>query len=163
MKLAYRYFRSALSALCLAVSVGVISALTVAPAAAGPDRLSFLIGSHHVNSSQDFNEINPGVFVTWENPNLHWTVGVYHNSYKRVSVSATVAVPVIRWDHGEASIFAGAALYPKDGRTFSVHVGDVVPLAGVQVRHKNMFAQLIPLDGNIADAIISVGLTIPIK
>lgn len=126
---------------------------------AGPDRVSFLIGSHHVNAQQSFDEVNPGVFVTWENPRLHWTVGAYRNSYGRASISATAGLPVLRWQEGEASLFVGAALYPKDGRTFAAHVGDVVPIGGLQVRHRNVFMQLIPLDGNLADAVVTVGVT----
>lgn len=143
--------------------LALMGVLFACVAQAGPDRVSVLFGSHHVNASRSFEEVNPGVFVTWENPRLHWTVGAYRNSYGRASVSATVALPVLRWREGEASLFAGAALYPKDGRTFGVHVGDVVPLAGVQVRHQNMFMQVIPLDGNLADAVVSVGVTFPIK
>ena len=143
--------------------LALMGVLFACAAQAGPDRISVLLGSNHVNASRSFEEVNPGVFATWENPRLHWTVGAYRNSYGRASVSATVALPVVRWGEGEASLFAGAALYPKDGRTFAVHSGDVVPIGGVQIRHRKVFMQVIPLDGNLADAVVSVGVTFSLK
>lgn len=143
--------------------LALLGVLFACAAQAGPDRISLLIGSHQVNSSYGFEEVNPGVFATWENPHLHWTVGAYRNSYGRASISATVALPVVRWREGEVSLFAGAALYRKDGRNFALHWGDVVPIGGVQLRHRNLFMQVIPLDGNLADAVVSVGVTFPIN
>lgn len=63
-------------------------------------------------------------------PGLELSVGAYRNSYGRGSLAATVALPVARWRDGEVSIFAGAALYPQDGRQFRAHLGDLVPMAG---------------------------------
>lgn len=30
---------------------------------------------------------------------------------------------------------------------------------GVQVRHRNLFAQIIPMDGKPVDAVVSIGVT----
>lgn len=129
---------------------------------AGPDRVSLLLGSHHVDAKYDFNERNPGVFLTWERSRVDWTVGVYDNSFGKPSVAVTAALPVTQWERGEVSLFAGLALYPGDGRYFAVHAGDVVPIGGLQVRHGNVFMQVIPSDGVITDAIVSFGLTFQI-
>lgn len=129
---------------------------------AGPDRISFSLGSHHVNG-HGFEEINPGVFLTWEKPKLHWTGGIYRNSYGRATVAATLYLPLIRWDNGNAGPFLGAAHYPKDGRRMAMHFGDVIPLAGLQVRHRNIFAQVIPGNGSYADAVITFGVTFSLE
>lgn len=130
-----------------------------APASADIDRVSILAGSHHADAKLQFNEFNPGVFLTFEGDTVDWSVGAYKNSFGKNSVAATVAIPVIEWDHGEASVFAGLAYYPGDGRYFAVHAGDVVPIGGLQVRHENLFLQVIPSDGEITDAIVSFGVT----
>ena len=91
----------------------------VAPAAAGPDRVSLLLGSDHTGGS-GFDGRNPGVFLTWEDrgPGLDLSLGVYRNGYGRGSLAATISLPVARWRDGAVSVFAGAALYPENGRHF---------------------------------------------
>lgn len=144
----------AIAALCLSP--------TICSAFDAPDRVSFLMGSHHVDTKLDFNQKNPGVFLTWENPKISYSIGVYDNSFNKTSVAVTVSVPVIRKNDFEASLFAGLALYPEDGRMFAFHVGDVVPIGGLQVRYKNAFVQVIPSDGVMVDAIIAAGVTFKI-
>ena len=144
--------------------------LALAPLAAqaGPDRVSFLLGSRHIDAASEFNEVNPGVFLTWEDAvwegRLDASVGAFHNSYERVSLAATLAWPV--WEPApwaEVALFGGVAYYPEDGRRFAVHAGDLVPLGGVQWRAGNVFGQVIPLDGVEADAILTVGVTFALE
>ncbi|KAA9005086.1 hypothetical protein [Histidinibacterium aquaticum] len=136
-----------------------LSVCLASPALAdGPDRASVLLGSRHVEPALDFDEVNPGLFLTWER-DLDWTVGAFHNSYGRTSVAAMVGRS---WEISEdvgIGVFGGAAHYPGDGRTFSVSAGDVVPLGGLQLRLGNAFVQVIPSDGEWADAIVTGGLT----
>lgn len=134
---------------------------TLAPSclAADPDRVSILLGSHHVGADFDFNEVNPGVFLTWEGENVDWSFGAYENSYSHTSVAATAYLPLIEWDGGEAGPFAGLALYPETGRYQQAHIGDVIPIGGLQVRHGNAFVQVIPAFGNGADVIVGLGVT----
>ena len=135
--------------------LAIAVALTATPVLATPDRVSILLGSNHVGSTERFEEVNPGIFLTWD-----WlTVGAYRNSYGKVSVAVTGALPLLAWDTGELSAFAGAALYPGDGRHFAVSAGDVVPVGGLQLRQGNMFMQVIPSDGKVVDAIVSFGMT----
>lgn len=139
--------------------------LAATSVSAGPDRLSIMIGSQHINPSHAFSEINPGIFATWENRalGLDYTAGAYRNSYGRGSVALTAALPVIKWPDGQIAVFAGLGLYPKDGRTFRVHAGDVVPLGGIQIRQGNAFAQIMPGDGNAADAVVTFGATFSLR
>ena len=131
------------------------------PAIADPDRVSVLIGSRHIGAS-GFTEQNPGLFLTWER-SLHWSVGVYRNSYDRRSVAVFAARPVAAWRGGELSLFAGLAHYPQDGRRSRVALGDTLPMAGVQIRQGLVYAQIIPMDGKPVDALVSFGLTVPLK
>jgi hypothetical protein len=137
----------------------LLALLLAAPASAGPDRVSLMFGSHHIAANQPFEEINPGVFLTWEGRRLDWTVGAFHNSYGRTSVAGTVALPL--WKTGELRLdaFAGIAHYPVDGRNFRFHAGDLVPLGGLQLRWRNLFVQAIPLDGGVAAGVLSFGVT----
>lgn len=130
------------------------------PAHADPDRLSLLLGSAHLGGD-GFDGRNPGVFLTWEDRalGLDYSIGAYRNSYGRASIAATAALPVAEWADGSLSLFAGVALYPRDGRRFRAHVGDVVPMGGVQIRHRNLFLQIMPSDGAAADAVIAGGIT----
>ena len=138
-------------------AVALITALWPAAVIADPDRVSILLGARHIGGA-GLEEFNPGVFVTWER-RVDWSVGVYRNSYGNGSIAATVAAPVARWRGGEAAIFGGVAWYPGTGRHEVAHVGDVVPIGGLQVRHGNAFAQFIPLDGKPVAAVVSFGLT----
>ena len=125
---------------------------------AGPDRVSILLGSEHVGATANFKEVNPGVFLTWEG-RFDWTVGVFRNSYGRGALAGTVAMPLYEEGRFSLDAFLGAAYYPEDGRNFKVHVGDVIPIGGLQARYGNVFMQVLPMDGSVADAVVSFGLT----
>ncbi|SFP86543.1 hypothetical protein [Tranquillimonas alkanivorans] len=156
MKNALRTF-----ALSLIALIGL--AASAAAADFAPDRLSLLLGSKHVNAGMEFQEVNPGVFLTWEDRtalDLEFTVGAYQNSYSKASTALVVGQNWSLAEELEVGLFGGLAHYPEDGRTFGVHAGDVVPMGGVQGRYKNMFIQVMPSDGKMADAIVSFGLTI---
>jgi hypothetical protein len=127
---------------------------------AAQDRVSVLIGSHHAGASQPFEGRNPGLILTWEDRGgLDLSVAAYRNSYGRTSVAALAGLPVAHWRGGAASVVAGLAWYPQDGRTFTVHAGDVVPLIGLQLRHRHAFLLILPGDGKAADAVIAAGIT----
>lgn len=140
-------------------AAALLLALLASPALAEPDRVSILIGSHHVNAKIDFEQTNPGVFFTWEGDTLDFSVGAYRNSFGRPSVSATFGLPVVEWDRGDISLLGGLAYYPEDGRTFALHVGDVVPIVGLSLRHDPFAIQIMPSDGYTTDAIISFMFT----
>lgn len=137
--------------------------LLAAPASAEPDRVSVLLGSNHIGAKMPFEQINPGVFLTWEGDRVDWTAGAYRNSFSKLSASVTVSLPLIRWDNGELAAFAGIAVYPGDGRSFAIHAGDLVPVGGLQLRHGHALVQFIPSDGRTVDAIVTFGLTFPVK
>jgi len=151
----------------VAVQTLVALALTLLVAgtvAAGPERISVLIGSRHVGAT-GFEEINPGLFATWDNAfeafgqPIGLNLGVFRNSYGRPGMAATASLPILRRGSFDLDLFAGTALYPVDGRRFAVHVGDFVPIAGLQARWGNGFVQVIPSDGKPVKAIVSFGLT----
>ncbi len=127
--------------------------------AASPDRISILLGSNHIGAKMQFEQVNPGVFLTWEGNHIDWTAGAYRNSFGKLSASVTVGLPLARWQNGELSAFAGVALYPGDGSTFAVHAGDLVPIGGLQLRQGHAFVQILPSDGRTARAIVTFGAT----
>ena len=135
--------------------------LLAAPGAAeaGPDRVSLLLGSGHIGAKMEFQETNPGLFLTWEGEWADFSVGAYRNSYGRGSFAAMLGVPVMSGNLGEVSLMAGVAYYPKDGRTFRIHAGDFVPLVGLQVVSGNFFLQALPGDGVVIDGLVAAGLT----
>lgn len=138
--------------------------LSLAPPAAAQDRVSVLIGSHHAGASQSFEGRNPGLILTWEDRGgLDLSVAAYRNSYGRTSVAALAGLPVAHWRGGAASVVAGLAWYPQDGRDFPVHAGDVVPLVGLQLRHRAAFVLILPGDGKAADAVIAAGITFQLE
>ncbi len=145
-----------------AVLVGAVWLCSfVAPsgAQAGPDRFSVLLGSKHVGAS-GYNEINPGLFATWEREKWAYSFGAYVNSYERGSLAATAHLPLKRWKTGELSVFGGLAWYPKDGRRFSTHItSDVVAIGGLHLRQGNVFVQLLPMTEGGASGLLSFGLT----
>ena len=89
----------------------VIAAICVAfgatPAAAGPDRFSVLLGSKHIGAN-GFNEINPGLFATWERGRIGYSLGAYLNSYDRGSIAAVAQLGLIEWQNGSLNAFGRA-------------------------------------------------------
>lgn len=129
-------------------------ALIAGPCAA-QDRVSLLVGSHHASADSDFEENNPGLFLTWD----RFTVGAYTNSYSRTSIAATYALPLWHGEEWSVDLFAGVAHYPINGREFAIHAGDWVPIGGLQARYRQLFVQVMPSDGKAADAIFTFGMT----
>lgn len=129
-------------------------------AAAGPDRLSITIGSYHTDTSYDWHEVNPGVFLTWENVGpLDLSLGAFRNSFGGAAVAAVAAFPLIDWQSGQLAVFGGLGWYPGHGDEFLAHAGDLVPMGGLQLRQGNVFVQLMPGKIEPPEAIIAVGLT----
>lgn len=135
----------------------------VTAADAGPDQISILLGSHHVGATRDFEEFNPGVILTWRE--LLWQnrldvgIGAFRNSYGDASVVVTSAYPLVRNQTWGLDLFAALATYPGEGDQFSHSIGDVVPIAGLQARYRNVFVQAIPGGGRSVDAVVTYGLT----
>ena len=141
--------------------------LATCKATAGPDRVSILTNSDHIGFRyQGFNEQNPGVFLTWDDaiaPNVDFSVGAYQNSYARLSVMATASWLPIEVGPVKAGIFAGVAHYPINGRNQPLHVGDWIPMAGVQVIAGNFFIQAMPASTDLKRSIIAAGITFEVK
>lgn len=142
--------------LCLMIAAG--------PAFAGPDRIAIHLGSHHAGATSEFEEVNPGVFLSWQRPNdVTLSVGAFRNSYGRGSVAATAAKTFYRRKSFAVSAFAGLAHYPGNGKDIRHAIGDFVPLAGLQLHYRQLFVNVMPGDGDTVDAIFSFGVTIPLN
>ncbi|MBU2982581.1 hypothetical protein KO498_12250 [Lentibacter algarum] len=136
-----------------------LAMMTASASNAGPDRFSVLLGSKHIGAT-GFNELNPGLFATWERETWAYSFGAYVNSYERGSLAATAHYPLTRWKSGDLSLFGGLAWYPKDGRRFNTHIaGDVVAIGGLHLRQGHVFVQLVPMTAGGADGLLSFGLT----
>lgn len=144
--------------------VALCMALGVAPAAAGPnlfspDRFSVMLGSKHIGAG-GFNEVNPGLFASWEQGRIGYSLGAYLNSYDRGSIAAAAHLGLFEWQNGALSAFGGVAWYPKDGHRFQTQIGgDVVGIGGLEVRHGHMFMQFLPTDAGGASGLVTFGLT----
>ena len=127
-------------------------------AAEPPDRISLHLGSAHFGVETDFEEINPGVFLTWER-RLNYSVGAFRNSYGRMSVAATAGYDL--WEQGRArlEVFGGLAHYPKDGRRLTGWSHDFVPLVGLRAHYDPVFISVLPGDGDTMDGVVTFGLT----
>ena len=137
----------------------ILAAMIPTSALAGPDRLSVLLGSEHFGATREFQEFNPGVFLTWEERVFDYSIGTFYNSYEDVSVLGAIGYDYEIAKELEVGVFAGVAYYPGEGDQFSVSAGDMVPVAGVQTRYRNLFAQWIPADGDSVDSVLTFGLT----
>ena len=141
------------------IRAAALLSLLAAPAAA-QDRISITLGSHHTDDSYEWEEVNPGVFLTWEDrAGLDLSVGAFRNSFGGPSLAAVAGVPLTDWQHGGLSVFGGLAYYPGHGDAFLVRAGDVVPMLGLQVRHGPVFVQAMPGKIEPPEVILAVGLT----
>lgn len=133
-------------------------------AIAGPDRISLLLGSKHINSSERFNEVNPGLIFTWEESDIDFSIGAYENSYRKLSIVGTVGYNLVRTRDFSAGVFLGLARYPGNGSKFALNFGnDVIPLAGLQMRYRSIFLQVLPGDGQVNSAVVTFGATFSLK
>lgn len=132
--------------------------LSATAGVADPDRAWISLGSAHI-SDKDFEQINPGLFLTWEGEHLGYTVGAFRNSYGGFSTAATVGAPLIYKDDFELSLFTGLATYPGYADRFRFSQGDIVAIAGASLRYKNVFTQLFPGNGNSVKLTASFGVT----
>ena len=127
-------------------------------ALSGPDRLSVLLGSEHINATREFQEFNPGFFLTWERQ-FNYSIGLYYNSYEEISPLLSIGYDWEVARNLDLGAFFALAVYPGDGDEFNHAIGDVVPFVGLQARYKNVFVQLIPADGDALDALFTLGLS----
>lgn len=133
---------------------------TCAPAFADPDRVSFLLGSHHVGAPEGlYDEVNPGVFLTWEGTPFDVSAGVFHNSYGGTSFAALGSWSFFERESLALSVFVGAAYYGEAAAYNAVHFKGWIPLGGLEARYRQGFVQVMPSDGKIVDAIVTFGLT----
>ncbi|NDW47548.1 hypothetical protein [Ruegeria sp. PrR005] len=137
--------------------------VSASAATAGPDQVSILLGSHHVGATRSFEEFNPGLFLTWTEvaigQRVDLTVGAFRNSYGDGSLAVSGAYPLYRTEVWGFDLFAGLAWYPGNGDQFGHAIDDMVPLAGAQMRYRNLFMQALPAGGNSVDATLTFGLT----
>ena len=124
-----------------------------------PDYWGVSIASYHVDPKWDFNETNPGIFAFWEvTESTDFSLGIYHNSFSRVSVSTVFFTEFLSTENVDFSILYGLAYYPEDGRYFAAHVGNIVPVGGISADFGRVSIQFIPSDGNITDGIFTLML-----
>lgn len=140
----------------------VLMSLLPIGALAGPDRLSILLGSEHNGATRDFQEFNPGVFLTWERQ-LNYSVGAYYNSYEEISPLVSVGYDWEVAPDFDLGAFFAVAVYPGDGDEFRTSLGDVVPFVGVQARYNWFFVQFIPADGESVDSLFTFGLSFALE
>lgn len=149
----------------------------LAPAHAGPDRLSLMLGSHHANIQFEVEEVNPGLFLEWEfrNPpallpvlrgNLDrqpsLVAGAFRNSFGDGALSLAVAMPFYGTGIFEVDVVAGGAWYPGNGDRVAVSVGDFIPIGALRVQYGKTFLLAFPGDGENFDALFAFGLTVPL-
>ena len=143
--------------------VAFLVMIAAGPVHAGPDRIAVHMGSHHAGATSSFEEVNPGVFLSWDRPNdVTLSIGAFRNSYGRGSIAVTAAKTIYRGENTGLALFAGLAHYPGNGNDIRHAIGDFVPLAGLQLHYRSVFVNVMPGDGDTVDAIFSFGVTVPI-
>lgn len=126
-----------------------------------PFGLEATIGSHHILATEDFEERNWGLGV-YHDLGDRWTVsgGAYRNSYGDTSVYAlaerrmtTVSVlgqPV------DVDLFGGVAHYPGAEAKGLPHLGELVPVFGVQAEAGPVVLGFVPAINDVAKGIVTL-------
>lgn len=135
----------------------LLCALLLLATPAQADRISTMLASHHIGAA-GFNELNPGLFYTFERK-LDLTFGAFYNSYDKISVSATVARTLFETKGLKLQVFGGLVQYPDAKTHFRVQFENLVPVVGLQAISGNTYLQLLPGDGKPVAGIIAAGLT----
>ncbi|PRY80159.1 hypothetical protein CLV80_1019 [Yoonia maritima] len=122
-----------------------------------PDGIAVLIGSNHINAQQDFDEFNPGIFVSWDCDMASTRLGVHKNSFSKVAASATFTSDFVSISAGGFYVhpFIGFAHYPNTGSDTPVSVGgsDIIAIGGIEFTHDKipLFIQYLPGDEHLGD------------
>lgn len=141
--------------------IAALATLAGPALADGPNRLSVLLGSRHLDATEDFQEVNPGMFADRVRPDgTSLSVGIYRNSYNRASIAGTAGVRLLNHGDTRLDMFAGLAHYPGDGRKSRFSVGDVIPLVGLRLQHRSAFVLAMPGDGQATNAVIGFGFSV---
>ncbi|GGE62903.1 hypothetical protein [Actibacterium pelagium] len=117
-----------------------------------PDMMMIQLGSHHSNLSAprnigSFESFNPGVIFSWEVNSSRGSIsaGVFRNSYGSPSPVLSYSHRLKDFETGYVAAFAGIADYGSDAEFVNNGgLGSLVPLAGLHIRHRNFYGQLIP-------------------
>lgn len=129
-----------------------------------PDRAYIPIGSSHAAldaekyGTEDFEEFNPGLVLSWEDRlfYLDYGAGVFRNSYGNTALTAMVQKSWDVSDDVTVALNVQFSDYGDNARFLPIDISDrvgVIPAA--MVRYKNVFLQL---QGPVA----VVGATFPI-
>lgn len=144
---------------CFMFAIVFLVAVTLATVASA-DRISFSFASHHAGPCDCFNEINPGVFYTFEDRGMFdYTVGTAKNSYGGPGFYATAEYDFWEFENGEMSVFGGLVYYPGFGKFIPEILPDVAPIGGLQLRVGNVWAQAIPVGTADVDYVLTGGIT----
>ena len=117
-----------------------------------PSGIAVLLGSHHVNAQQNFDEFNPGVFVSWKCDLASIRLGVHKNSFSNIAASATFTSDYISLSAGGFHLhpFIGIAHYPDTGSDTPISVGgsDIIGIGGLEFTHDKVpiFIHYLPGD-----------------
>ncbi|KJZ20228.1 hypothetical protein [Loktanella sp. S4079] len=140
-----------------------IALLSASPVIAGgcrplqPDGVAVLLGSHHIQAQQDFNEFNPGVFLSWDCDIANPRVGVHRNSMSEISTSISFTSDFLKLSKAGFDLhpFFGFAHYPGSGDEVPINVGksDIIPIVGLELTHEAVpaFIQYLPGDVEMGD------------
>ena len=122
-----------------------------------PDGIAVLLGSNHVNAREEFNEFNPGVFISWRCDLVNTRLGLHKNSFSNPAASATFTSDLVSLSAGgfNAHPFFGFAHYPTTGREMPISVGgsDLIVIGGIEFTHDDIpvFVQYLPGDMKLGD------------
>ncbi len=132
-----------------------------------PDTMMIQFGSHHSNLSAPshlggFESFNPGVILSWDVNSSGGSIsaGVFRNSYGSPSPVLSYSHRLKEYQSGYVAGFAGIADYGADAEFVNNRaLGGLVPLAGLHIRHRNFYGQLMPAkEGTKWGAILVIGL-----
>jgi len=117
------------------------------------------IVSAHINATADLNENNPGLGLGCQlRPAFAVEAGFFEDSYSNTTV---YGIGIVTTDIGplEIGAFAGIARYPDADINIALpSFHDWIPVAGLQAGIGPVLLRLLPQDGVIADAVVTLQL-----
>lgn len=149
-----------------AAAMAAMMATTAAADDLKPDSFAVLLGSNHIGAARDFEEHNPGLFLSFDGDIANTRIGAYRNSFGDMSVAVTWASDHLTVSGAGFNVtpFAGGAYYPEGAEASPIELGEgnIVPLVGVEAWHDDIpvFVQWLPGDRKVAgyDSLVTFGL-----
>jgi len=119
------------------------------------------VASVHIDATTDLNQSNPGLGLGCQlSGTLAVEAGIFVDSYENTTV---YGIGILSKEVGpvEVGAFAGVARYPDADINIALpNFQNWIPVAGLQASYGPVLLRVLPQDGEVADAVVTLQIKV---